>query len=152
MQKINLTSEQIFSLKTRHKNSRDVKERDRIKAILLRAKGWSLPMIAEALLIHETSITRYISDYQNKDKLTLESGGSKSHLNEEQTYLLVAHLSEITYVHTHQICSYVLERWSIKYVVSGMNKWLHANGFSYKLPKGVPHKFDEEKQAQFIAF
>jgi transposase len=152
MQKINLTSEQIFNLKTRHKNSRDGKERDRIKAILLRAKGWSLPMIAEALLIHETSITRYISDYQSKDKLTLESGGSKSHLNEEQTCLLVTHLSEITYVHTHQICSYVLERWSIKYAVSGMNKWLHANGFSYKLPKGVPHKFDEEKQAQFIAF
>ena len=24
------------------------------------------------------------------------------------------------------------------------------NGFSYKKPKGVPHKFDAEKQAQFI--
>jgi hypothetical protein len=34
--------------------------------------------------------------------------------------------------------------------VSGLNKWLHQNGFSYKQPKGVPHKFDEQKQAVFI--
>jgi hypothetical protein len=34
--------------------------------------------------------------------------------------------------------------------VSGLNKWLHQNGFSYKQPKGVPHKFDEQKQAAFI--
>ena len=31
-----------------------------------------------------------------------------------------------------------------------MNKWLHQHDFSYKQPKGVPHKFDEEKQAEFI--
>jgi len=31
-----------------------------------------------------------------------------------------------------------------------MNKWLHQHGFSYKQPKGVPHKFNAEKQAEFI--
>ena len=34
--------------------------------------------------------------------------------------------------------------------MSGLNKWLHQNGFSYKQPKGVPHKFDEQQQAVFI--
>jgi hypothetical protein len=34
--------------------------------------------------------------------------------------------------------------------VSGLNKWLHQNGFSYKQPKGVPHKLDEQKQAAFV--
>lgn len=33
-----------------------------------------------------------------------------------------------------------------------MNKWLHQHNFSYKPPKGAPHKFDEEKQAEFITF
>lgn len=32
-----------------------------------------------------------------------------------------------------------------------MNKWLHHNGFSYKQPKGVSHKFDKTKQQAFIA-
>lgn len=31
-----------------------------------------------------------------------------------------------------------------------MNKWLHYSGFSYKRPKGVPHKFDEAKQLALI--
>lgn len=31
-----------------------------------------------------------------------------------------------------------------------MNKWLHQHGFSYKQPKGVPHKFCADKQALFI--
>lgn len=31
-----------------------------------------------------------------------------------------------------------------------MNKWLHQHGFSYKQPKGVPHKCDLEKQATFV--
>lgn len=32
-----------------------------------------------------------------------------------------------------------------------MNKWLRRNGFSWKKPTGVPHKFSEEKQQQFMA-
>jgi transposase len=33
----------------------------------------------------------------------------------------------------------------IEYSIPSINKWLHTNRFSYKKPKGVPHKFDEEK-------
>ena len=33
-----------------------------------------------------------------------------------------------------------------------MNKWLHYNGFSYKQPKGVPHKFDEAKQQAYTTY
>jgi transposase len=46
--------------------------------------------------------------------------------------------------------AYIQKTWKITYSVSGLNKWLHQNGFSYKQPKGVPHKFDEQKQAEFI--
>ncbi len=31
-----------------------------------------------------------------------------------------------------------------------MTKWLHRQGFSYKKPMGTPHKFDADKQQQFI--
>ena len=61
------------------------KECDRIKAILLRNKDWSLVKIAEALLIHEKSIKRFIDDYLDNGKLNPESGGSSSYLSDEQT-------------------------------------------------------------------
>jgi len=54
------------------------KECDRIKAILL-------VKIAEALLIHEKSIKRFIDDYLDNGKLNPESGGSSSYLSDEQT-------------------------------------------------------------------
>ncbi len=33
-----------------------------------------------------------------------------------------------------------------------MNKWLHHHGFSYKKPKGVPHKLKPEEQQAFIEY
>ncbi|KTD14395.1 transposase IS630 family [Legionella israelensis] len=42
------------------------------------------------------------------------------------------------------------EHYGVSYTVSGMNKWLHRNRFSYKKPKGRPHKADPELQKQFI--
>jgi transposase len=58
--------------------------------------------------------------------------------------------SESTYFHTHQIVAYVEAEFGIRYTVAGMNKWLHHNGFSYKKPKGVPHKFSAEQQQAFV--
>jgi transposase len=34
------------------------------------------------------------------------------------------------------------ETFEVEYTVSGLNKWLHQHQFSYKQPKGVPHKFN----------
>ena len=107
-------------------------------------------MIAKALRLHETSVSRHLDQFLNSQKLTPENGGSESYLNDEQTQQLIEHLTEITYFHNHQICSYIDIKWGIQYTVSGLNKWLHQHGFSYKQSKGVPHKFDEELQAAFI--
>jgi transposase len=107
-------------------------------------------MIAQALLVHESTIARHIKYFIAEHKLIPDNGGSFSHLDDEQTKQLIEHLSDITYFHTHQICSYIQATFDVNYSVSGLNKWLHQHNFSYKYPKGVPHKFDEEKQAEFI--
>jgi len=59
-------------------------------------------------------------------------------------------LSENLYHYTHEIVSYIKKRWEINYSVSGLNKWLHQHGFSYKKAKSRPYKADVEKQAEFI--
>ena len=33
--------------------------------------------------------------------------------------------------------------------MSDFNKWLHSHGFSYKKPKGQPHKADKQLQEEF---
>ncbi len=54
--------------------------------------------------MHQSTIIRHIEEYK-KGKLKNQSGGS-SHLTDEQTQELVAHLEEHTYAHNHQIVLY----------------------------------------------
>lgn len=113
MRKIYLTTATKLALESRHRKCSDKRECDRIKAVLLCSKGWTAAMIAVALLLHETSIIRNIDDYIDKQKLFPKSGGSQCHLNEEQTELLIAHLTEMTHVHTYQICCYINDQFTI---------------------------------------
>lgn len=73
-------------------------------------------------------------------------------LSADQTDKLIQHLSQHLFHHTHEIVAYVAQCWRIRFSVPGMNKWLHRHGFTYKKPAGIPHKFSEEKQKQFIEY
>jgi hypothetical protein len=102
MKKISLTADQKETLISHHKKCRGKRVCDRIKAVLLYAKDWSIVSITDALLLHEISITRHINDFNTLGKLTSTSGGSSGYLDTEQTKCLIAHLCEVTYLHTHQ--------------------------------------------------
>ena len=149
MKRIHISPEEKAHLETLHAQKENGKERDRIKAILLRSEGWTVPMISQALRLHESTIIRHLNEYR-EGKLTLTSGGSESHLNQEMTEELIQHLEAKTYHHVHEIIQYAQDTFDIEYTVPGMNKWLHRNKFSYKKPKGHPHKADAQLQQEFI--
>lgn len=150
MEKFNLTAKEKASLEQRHNVCRDGKERDRIKAVLLRSEGWTIPMIAQALRIHESTVTRHINDYLD-GKLTIASGGSTSMLSAAETEELLSHLTIHTYRTTQEIIAYIEDVYDVRYSIPGLNKWLHRNGFSYKKPKGYPCKASKEQQEKFIS-
>ncbi len=150
MLKIDLTKNEKLALELRHKQARDSRESDRLKVVLLRSEGWSTRMIAQALRKDESTIVRHLNDYLNDEKLLSTNGGSKGYLDNEQSQLLVTHLSGKIYTQVSQIGHYIKTTWGVQFSVSGLTQWLHQKGFSYKKPKGIPHKFDVEKQAQFI--
>lgn len=150
--KIFITAQQKTELERLHDSSRDGRVRDRIKAILLASKGWSSAMIAQALRLHQTTVDHHISEFLNKGKLKPENGGSDSKLSAEQRAFLISQLSNNLFHHTRDIIAFFSRTWDIVFSVPGMNKWLHRNGFTYKKPSGVPHKFSEEKQRQFIEY
>ena len=104
MPKFTLTQQQKSVLESRHKMSRDARECDRIKAVLLRSEGWSVKASSQALRKTEQSIARHINDYLTKEKLKPENGGSESHLTDEQNEALSEHISEHTYTHVHTNC------------------------------------------------
>ncbi len=145
-----LNDEERTKLKIQHKQERDGRIRDRIKAILLYDRGWSPGQIAEALLITDESVRNHIEEYKSSKKLRLESGGSQGKFSEEQSLKLEAHLHENTYLYVKDIVAYVKVVFGITYTVHGMRNWLQRHGFSYKKPAIVPGKANEQQQKEWI--
>ena len=93
-----LGSKEISCLKELHRKTRDGKERDRIKAVILSLKGWSIKQIGEALLLDESTISRHLSEYEESRKLKIESGGSRrEYLTRSKAESLITHLETHLY-------------------------------------------------------
>lgn len=145
-----LSDAERTQLKTQHRRERDGRVRDRIKAVLLSDKGWSIAAIAEALLLSEDAIREHIAEYKEAKKLKPENGGSTQKLSIEYSNELAAHLRSHTYLYVKDIIAYVQSAWSVTYSVPGMRNWLQRNGFSYKKPALVPGKADGQQQREWM--
>ena len=148
--KIYLSEFEKAELEKRHKKERDGRIRDRIKAVLLNSEGWKQTEIAQALRIGAETVHEHLSFYIEEKGLTTSNGGSFSKLSTTQKGELISHLEYSTYSKVLEICAYVQRTYGMNYTVSGMTKWLHANKFSYKKPKGTPLKACIVKQEEFI--
>jgi len=139
------------ALRAQHKRERDKRICDRIKAVLLYDKGWSVAAIAEALLLSTDAIREHINEYRESRKLKPENGGSAEKLSIKQSEQLQEHLQRHTYLYVKDIIAYVQSTLSVKYTVPGMRDWLRRHGFSYKKPALVPGKANEQQQRQWLA-
>lgn len=146
-----LSDHERAQLRAQHKRERDGRVRDRIKAVLLYDKGWSVAAIAEALLLSEDAIREHINEYRESKKLKPENGGSTEKLSIEQSEQLKQHLQRHTYLYVKDIIAYVQSTWSITYSVPGMRNWLQRHNFSYKKPALVPGKANEQQQREWLA-
>jgi transposase len=145
-----LTLPHKFYLEQQHRVERDSRVSDRIKAVLLANDGWTQKQIAQALRVHETTIWSHLNDYSYERNLYSNGGGSSSKLDETQTQEIIAHLEKNTYPSTKEIIAYVESKYGVSYTQQGMYDWLTDHKFSYKKPKGIPAKCDEQRQEAFI--
>ena len=91
-----LSDAERAQLRAQHKRERDKRICDRIKAVLLYDKGWSVPAIAEALLISEDATREHIAEYRASKKLKPENGGSAEKFSMQQSEQLRQHLQSHT--------------------------------------------------------
>ena len=115
-----LSDAEQIQLKAQYRRERDKRICDRIKAVLLYDKGWSIATIAEALLLSDDAIREHISEFKESKKLKPENGGSTEKLSTEKSQRLRQHLGHHTYLYVKDIIAYVQSTWSITYSVPGM--------------------------------
>lgn len=145
-----LSKQERLRLIRRHREERDRRLCDRIKAVLAYDEGYNYSEIAKILLLDDETIRRHIEDYRQENKLLPKNGGSEASLTKEEAKELIEHLEAITYLYVKDICQYVKKTYGVSYSISGMTKWLHGNNFTYKKAHGIPAKADKERQEAFI--
>jgi transposase len=146
-----LTYHQKIELESRFKISRDLNERDRIRVVLSFDNGVSVEELAKILMLSQSAIRKYISDYDEKKKICNDpKGGSDFRLTIEESQMLNQHLADNTYLKVRHICKYVEETFHKKFSRSGMTAWLKQHHFVFKKPKSIPGKLNNELQEKFI--
>jgi transposase len=136
-----------------HRACLDKKTADKIKAILLMARGFTCLEIEKILLLDERTLNRYKNLYRDKgiDGLAANNyQGSSYKLSDEQIETLKRELDSKIYRTAEEVCEYVRKTFKVKYTVKGMVQTLHRLGYSYKKASSVPGKADREKQESFI--
>lgn len=148
-----LSEEQVKVLRQAHKQIRDKKLADRIKAIVALNKGMPYPEVASLLLLDETTLRRYVKQFQDKGLpglLECHYQGGHSRLTSFQEKQLKTFLRKNTKRTAKEVVDHVHKTYGVKFSVIGVTKLLHRLGFAYKKPKIVPGKANREKQAAFL--
>jgi transposase len=149
-----LPAKELAELRAAHRRTRDKREADRIKAVVLLASGRTAEDVAEALLIDPNTVRNHFKRYRQgglPGLLQLAYRGSIGELGEAELALLEAHLQLHLYLSAKDVAAWVEETFEVAYTVSGMTALLHRLGFVYKKPRLVPGKANREAQEAFLA-
>ena len=149
-----LPASKLAELRAAHRATREKREADRIKAVILLASGWSAEDIADALLIDPNTVRNHFKRYQQgglPGLLQVAYRGSDCELGETELAVLDAHLQTELYLSAKDVAAWVQASFGVVYTISGMTALLHRLGFVYKKPKLVPGKADRTAQEAFLA-
>lgn len=148
-----LTEEQVIQLKLAHKQTREKRLADRIKAILYVHFGLSYEEIAKLLLFDKVTVRRYCKHFQEKGiegLLEYRYTGGQSRLTLTWEKQLKEYFKENTPQTAKGAVAHIQKTYGIAYSVIGVTKLLHRLGFVYKKPKVIPGKVDRLKQEVFL--
>ncbi len=149
-----LSADKLAELRGGHRATREKREADRIKAVILLASGWSAEQVAEALLIDANTVRSHFRRYREgglRGLLEVTYRGSEGALDADALAELEAHLATQLYLSAKDIAAWVKARFGVSYTVSGMTAVLRRLGFVYKKPKLIPGKADAAAQEAFLA-
>lgn len=150
---IDLTTEEKYELKRRHRKTKDRQDADKIKAVLMFSDGYTASEIAGILLLDDDTIRAWIGSYERAK--TTDSWLEKNYLayqgrlSKKEEAKVEAYVIENVVSDSKKVKEFVWESFAKKYSLSGTTKLLKRLGFVYKKTTLVPSKYDAVRQVQF---
>lgn len=152
--KIKLSETEKIALKKMQQELGDKSLYIKVTILLLLDKERPIPIIAEDLGIDDSTIYRYISNYQTNGMekyLLSERKGYWGLLSSEQISQLRQEINNNLHTNSNSIRKWIQENFNVNYTTSGVVSLLHRIGYSYKQTKAVPCEADAVKQQAFLA-
>lgn len=151
---IPLSDEHIIELKRLHKKTKNKKDADRIKIILLANDGYSHEQIASIVLMNKNTITYWIKKFKScssiNDWIQKNYKPYPGKLKPAQLEQVKNYIRENILIDVKPVITYIKSNFNTDYSRSGTTKLLKSIGFSYKQLSLFPSKADIEKQKQFV--
>jgi len=148
-----LSDSELTALRLAHREIRDQRKADRLKAVYLLGKGWSAAQVSEALLVDDDTVRNWFKRYQEQGQEGLikwSVGGSQGYLSAEQQTLFRLHLEGQLHSTSAEAGEYLQRHTQVCYKPRGLTGLLNRLGFRFKKAKLVPGKADAEKQVAFL--
>ena len=150
---IELTEQERIDLKRLHKKGLPAREADKIKAILMLAKGYDCKETAEVLLLDEDTITnwkvRFLTRQKSVDWLKDDYAGYQGKLTEFEKEEVCSFIDENIVSNCKMVIVFLKDQFGKDYSHSGIQQLLHSLGYVYKFTKQIPSKMDAKKQSEF---
>ncbi len=153
MNDYSLSKTQLAELEKQHRQLRDKRQADRVKAVIALSKGWSAATLSEILLLDEKTSRNYFNRYQHGGLAALledDYAGSAPQLTEQQMQALETYLDDHILPDAKAVIAHIRKHYKVIYSVSGVTDLLHRLDFSYKKPTHVPGKQDPAQQQAFL--
>lgn len=148
-----LAEKEVVQLKRAHKQTREKRLADRIKAVLMLHFGFTYEQIKQALLLDEVTVRRYVKQFKAKGIVGLleyRYTGGQTRLTKEQEAALTIFLRDNTKRTAKEIVTHIAKTYRVHFSTIGVTKLLHRLGFTYKKPKIIPGKVDPDQQDAFL--
>ena len=151
--KIKLTEIEKNDLRKLHKDFKDKRNCDRIKAIILLSENYTIMEVAKILLLDRNTITNWVKKYKNKSLfsnwLVDNYKGYSGKLTSDKKEKIIDYVSSNIINDGKQVIEYIKSEFQISYTHSGIVALLHKLGFDYKSTVLIPSKLNKEDQANF---
>ena len=148
-----LTDEQRADIVRRYKTEKNVRLRERLHCVLLKADGYTNREAARILHTSEHTVNDWLDRFEEGGLDALcawEIGGSQARLNAEQVVELQAQLDTHCFQTAKQVCAWVQEQFAIVYSQRGMRDVLKRLGYTPQKAHLVPAQADADQQALFF--
>jgi len=134
-----LSPDQLAELRQAHRRTRDKREADRIKAVVLLATGWTAEAVAEILLVDPNTVRAHFKRYGKRGLKGLRRvgdgvGGNVGLRKAKHLVELDAHLQANLHLSAKAVAYWVKETFGVSYTQSGMTAVLRRLGYVYKKP------------------